>query len=210
MRKTDSLPLQNTDDLNLMMSLSPESTAIVIVDLQQGIAGLPLMPHSSSEVIARSIELGRALAAAGGIVVLVNVDYSAGFADRPQGLVDAPLSLPAGGLPDGWAALLPEVAQLPASVRITKRQHSAFFGTELDLQLRRRRIETVIVTGLATNFGVEGTARDAYALNYAVVIASDACSSTAIGLHDFALANVLPRVARVRTTAEILDALGDP
>ena len=196
------------DKLDLMMSLTPAFTAVVIVDLQQGIVGLPMTPHSSAEVVARSVKLGRTLAAAGGTVVLVNVDYSAGFADRPQGSVDAPLNLPPEGLPDGWAALLPEVAQLPTTVQITKRQHSAFFGTELDLQLRRRRIENVIVTGLATNFGVEGTARDAYSLNYAVVIASDACSSTAVGLHDFAIANVLPRVARVRTTADILHALG--
>ena len=163
------------------MMLDPLSTALVIVDLQHGIVDLPLMPHAASDVVTRSVELGRALHLAGGTVALVNVAYSAGFVDRPQGLVDEPLRLPPTGLPMGWSELLPEVADLPATVRVTKRQHSAFFGTELDLQLRRRRIETVLVTGLATNFGVEGTARDAYALNYGVIIASDACSSTAPG-----------------------------
>ena len=189
------------------MQLNPANTALVIIDLQHGIAGLSMTPHSSADVVARSSELGRALADAGGTVVLVNVDFSAGYADRPQGLVDAPLNLPAEGLPDGWATLVPEIAGLPAAVRVTKRQHSAFTGTELDLQLRRRNIHTIIVSGLATNFGVEGTARDAYGLNYGVIIASDACSRTAPGLHEFAVLNILPRVSLVRSTVQILEAL---
>lgn len=191
-----------------MLTLNPKTTALVIVDLQHGILALPMTPHDAAQVVARSVDLGRALAAAGGVVVLVNVDYSDRYADRPTGLVDAPLSLPADGLPTGWATLAPEVAALPAEVRITKRQHSAFFGTELDLQLRRRGVATVVICGLATNFGVEATARDAHALNYVVVIAADACSSTGATLHDFAVTHILPRIARVRTSSEIVGALG--
>ena len=189
-----------------MLTLDPKATALVLIDLQHGILALPLMPHDADHVAARSVDLGRALAAAGGVIVLVNVDYSDRYTDRPTGLVDAPLNLPAEGLPEGWATLAPEIAALPAQVRITKRQHSAFFGTELDLQLRRRGITAVVISGLATNFGVEATARDAHALNYAVVIASDACSSTAPGLHDFAVTHILPRIARVRTSSEIVAA----
>ena len=190
-----------------MLTLNPRSTALVLIDLQEGICSLPLEPHGAAEVVARCVALGRALAAAGGTVVLVNVDYAEGYADRPNGPVDAPLRLPEGGLPEGWAALVPEVAALPAGLRITKRQHSAFFGTELDLQLRRRRIDTVVVAGLATNFGVEGTARDAYNLDYAVLVVADACSSTGPGLHDFAVRSILPRIARVRDAGEIAAAL---
>lgn len=193
-----------------MPTLDPNTTALVIVDLQRGIVALPLVPHAAGDVVARAVALARALAEAGGTVALVNVDYAAGYADRPRGLVDKPLALPAEGLPEGWAALVPEVDALRAQVRVTKHHHSALAGTELDLQLRRRGIRTVVICGLATNFGVEGTARDAYGLDYSVVIASDACSSTGPGLHDFAVDNVLPRIARVRTTAEILAALGSP
>jgi nicotinamidase-related amidase len=190
-----------------MLTLDPKTTALVVIDLQRGILALPMTPHDGGDVVARSVALGRALAAAGGVVVLVNVDYSARYADRPNQPADAPLNLPAEGLPEGWATLAPDVAALPAQVRVTKRQHSAFFGTELDLQLRRRGITAVVICGLATNFGVEATARDAHALNYAVVIASDACSSTAPGLHDFAVTHILPRIARVRTSSEIVAAL---
>ena len=193
-----------------MLALDPKTTALVLIDLQQGILALPLMPHPAADVVARSVALAGALQAGGGLVVVVNVAYAADYADRPNQLTDAPLRLPADGLPEGWASLVPEVAALAAPVSITKRQQSAFFGTELDLQLRRRGIGTAVIAGVATNFGVEATARDASNLNYAVVIASDACSSTAPGLHEFAVANILPRIARVRVASEIMDALGLP
>ena len=95
-------------------------------------------------------------------------------------------------------------------MRITKRQMSAFFGAELDLQLRRRRCDTVVICGVATNLGVEATARGAFDLNYNVVIAADGCASVAPVLHEFAVQNTLPRIARVRRTAEILEAICTP
>jgi nicotinamidase-related amidase len=190
-----------------MLTLDPKTTALVVIDLQQGVLALPLTPHGAAEVVARSAGLGHAFARAGATVVLVNVDYSDGYADRPAQPADAPMGLPAEGLPEGWATLVPEVAALAAQVRVTKRQQSAFYGTELDLQLRRRGIVTVVLCGVATNFGVEATARDAHNANYAVVIAADACSSVAPGLHEFAVTNILTRIARVRGTAEIIAAL---
>lgn len=193
-----------------MLTLDAKTTALVLIDLQQGILAIPLTPTDAAHVVARAVALAGALATAGGLVVAVNVDYARDYADRPNQPTDAPLRLPPEGLPDAWAMLVPEVAALDAPVRITKRQQSAFFGTELDLQLRRRGIATVVIAGVATNFGVEATARDASNLNYAVVIASDGCSSTAPGWHDFAVTNILPRIARVRACAEIIDALSRP
>ena len=92
-------------------------------------------------------------------------------------------------------------------MRITKRQQGAFHGTELDLQLRRRGVTTIVLAGIATNFGVEQTAREAYQHGYAVVIAEDACTSVGPDLHRFAIERILPRIARVRSSDEILAAL---
>ena len=64
-----------------------------------------------------------------------------------------------------------------------------------------------MLCGVSTNFGVESTARDAWQHNYAVVIAEDASSSYAPELHRFSIEKILPRIARVRATAEILAAL---
>jgi nicotinamidase-related amidase len=90
---------------------------------------------------------------------------------------------------------------------ITKRQWSAFHGTELDLQLRRRGIRNLVLGGIATNFGVEPTARDAWQLGYATVVAEDACTSLGAPLHEFAITATLPRVSRVRMVADIVAAL---
>ena len=84
---------------------------------------------------------------------------------------------------------------------------SAFFGAELDLQLRRRGCRAIVICGVATNMGVEATARAAFDLNYDVIIAADACGTVAPGLHEFATENILPRIAQVRDTAAIVEAM---
>jgi nicotinamidase-related amidase len=75
----------------------------------------------------------------------------------------------------------------------------AFHGTALDQQLRRRGIRTVIMGGIATNFGVESTARAAFDHGYALVFAHDAMSSIK-GMHEFAVQSIFP--SSVRSAAQ--------
>ncbi|MFA6268084.1 MAG: isochorismatase family protein [Pseudolabrys sp.] len=189
-----------------MLELDPKTTALILIDLQKGILSRPLSPYSADQVVAAGARLGRAVIDAGGLLVLVNVHFGDHMAAAPRGLTDQPLAVPPGGLPPDWSEIVGDVAGLP-HLPITKRTWSAFFGTELDVQLRRRGIDTVIVGGVATNFGVESTARDGWHLNYNVVVAEDASTSMGDGLHAFAIEKVLPRVARVRKSEEIIDAL---
>ena len=191
----------------MSLTLDPRSCALVLIDLQKGILGVPLAPYSAAQIVENGVALGRKLKEAGGMVVLVNVAFANDSADRLKQEVDAPTPAPAGGMPAEWSEFAPEVGSLQADVVITKRQWSAFYGTELDLQLRRREIKTIVLGGVATNFGVESTARDAWQHNYSVVIAEDACSSMGADLHQFAMEKVLRRVARVRSTAAILAGL---
>ena len=79
----------------------------------------------------------------------------------------------------------------------------AFHGTELDLQLRRRGIQTIVLGGVATNMGVESTARQAWEHGYAVVLAEDATSGLSAQMHDFAIGNTFPRISRVVTSADL-------
>ncbi len=183
------------------------TTALVVVDLQLGVLEPEPVPFGKSEIVRRAATLGRAFADAKAPIVLTTTNFSPDYADAPKGTADTPWALPKDGLPADFATLVPEIDALPAAVRITKRQMSAFFGAELDLQLRRRRCDTVVICGVATNLGVEATARAAFDLNYNVVIAADACGSVAPGLHEFAIANILPRIARIRQTTEIIRAL---
>lgn len=189
------------------LTLDPASTALVLIDLQNGTLAFPLAPYGRDALVARAAGLGQAFAAAGAPIVVVTIGFSPDGADRLTQAVDVPMLLPEGGLPADWSDLAPEIAGLPTAVAITKRQWSAFHGTELDLQLRRRGIRSVVVAGIATNFGVESTARDAWQRGYVVIVAEDACTSLEADLHHFAVTKTLPRVSRVRQSGEIAAAL---
>jgi nicotinamidase-related amidase len=91
---------------------------------------------------------------------------------------------------------------------ITKRQWGALHGTELDTLLRRRGIDTIIVGGVATNFGVETTVREGWSHGYSIIVAEDASTTFSAAMQDFPMTLVFPRIARVRSVAEIVEALG--
>ena len=190
-----------------MLKLEQKTTSLIVIDLQEGILHPELVPFGPKQIVRQAAALGHAFEQAGSPIILTTTDFASGYVDAPRGLADSPWELPKGGLPARFANLVPEIDALPAAVRLVKRQMSAFFGSELDLQLRRRGCETVVICGVATNLGVEATARAAFDLNYNVVLASDACSSVAPGWHEFATEKILPRIARVRETREILEAV---
>jgi nicotinamidase-related amidase len=190
-----------------MLALNPRKSALVLIDLQQGVVGMSLAPHAPALFVANGVALARRFSAAGGTVVLVRVAFAASGVDRLSRPVDEPMRLSAGGPPPGWSDLVPEVAALQHDVAIVKRQWGAFYGTELDLQLRRRGVDTVVLAGIATNFGVEGTAREAWQHNYAVVFAEDAMSAPTAEHHRFAVEKIFPRLGLVRSTKAILAAL---
>jgi nicotinamidase-related amidase len=190
-----------------MLALDPRTTALVLIDVQKGVLSMPLAPHGAAQVIQNAARLGLHFDEVGGLVALVHVAFSGGAGDRLALPVDAPPPAPQGGLPVDWADFAPEIGALRAAIVITKRQWGAFYGTELDLQLRRRGIGTLVLAGVATNFGVEQTAREAWQHNYAVVVAEDAVTSLSEELHRFSIEKILPRIARVRSTAEIVGAL---
>ena len=106
-----------------------------------------------------------------------------------------------------WAEFVPELTPTPSDVVITKRQWGAFYGTELDLQLRRRKIDTIVLCGIATDFGVESTARFAYEYGYQQIFAEDAMASRSDEQHNAAVNFIFKRMGRVRKTGEILEAL---
>ena len=189
----------------MALELDPRKTALVMIDLQKGILGAPRAPHSVEDVLARNIAIARALKAAGGLVVPVRVDFGPNGSLAPTGQIDAP-GLPA--LPDDFTELHPDVLALDPDLIVTKRQWGAFHGTELDLALRRHGITTVLLTGVATNFGVESTAREGWSLDYNMVVVEDACSTFSAEWHAFSVEAILPRVSRLRSTADVLSALG--
>lgn len=177
-----------------MLTLSPATTALVLIDLQHGITALPLQPISGAELAERAKPVAARFREAGAPVVLVNVDFGPDFVDAPKQPVDVASSR--GALPADWSQLVDGLAA-PGDLRVTKRQWGAFTGTGLEQQLRRRGIDTIVLGGIATNFGVESTARHAWELGFAVVLAQDLCAGVSIELHEMTIKHVLPRIARV-------------
>ena len=186
-----------------MESLNPHATALVLVDLQKGILGFPLAPHSGAAVLQSAAQLARRFRAAGAAVVLTRVTWSGNFVDALQQPVDRPLPGPA-ELPSEWGDFPAELEENAGDIIITKRQWGAFHGTELDLQLRRRGIKTIVLGGIATNMGVESTARQAWEHGYEIVFADDAISSINSDLHSFAMQSIFPIIGRVRRSADIM------
>jgi nicotinamidase-related amidase len=183
------------------LAIDPRTTAIVLIDLQQGIVALPLAPRPGAEVVANAVRLLERFRSLGSAVALVRV----GFLDDKDRL-NLPVDTPAPGrLPLG--GIIPEVGPREGDIQITKRQWGAFYGTELDLQLRRRGIRTIVIGGIATNFGVESTARDAYERGYAQVFVEDAMTSVSAAAHTFAVNVVFPRIGRIRSTDDVLKAM---
>jgi nicotinamidase-related amidase len=182
------------------------TTALVLIDLQQGVVPLPILsPHTGADVVRRAADLAAAFRAAGSPVVYVRVDI-AQFAHPPT---DRTMRDPSSPPPPPAASnLVPESGYQPNDLFVTKHQWGAFHKTDLDAQLRSRGIRTIVLGGIATNFGVESTARSATDLGYGVVFAEDAMTSISAEAHGFAIQQIFPFVGRVRKTAEILAELG--
>ena len=186
------------------MQLDPKSTSLVLIDLQRGVLARTTAPHAAAEVYRRSMLLAQRFRDAGALVVRVRVSFSADLADALRPPVDEPTHYAA--LPAGWDEF-PEPLP-PQDLVITKHQWGAFYGTELELQLRRRGITTLLMCGISTNFGVESTARDGWERGFRIVFVEDAMAGMSAEAHAFAIATIFPRIGRVRSSADVLAALG--
>ena len=188
------------------LRIEPAKTALVVIDLQRGIVAMPSEPRSSTEVVSRAAQLAAALRKAGGTVVFVHVTPSADGKDALRPITDA--TPPTGrARPPDWADFVPELGIQPTDLVITKRQWGAFYGTELDLQMRRRGVDTIILCGISTSLGVESTARDAYERCYNQIFVEDAMAARDPEEHRHTVLSLFPRLGRVRSTAEVIAAI---
>ena len=189
------------------LTLDPKKSALVLIDLQKGIVGRPLAPRTGTEVVQNASRLVARFRALGATVVLVRVSFQPDFRDCLSPPADAATQFNAAAFPPDWADLVPELGPKPGDIVIVKRQWGAFYGTELDLQLRRREVRTIVLGGIATNIGVESTARSAHEHGYAQVFVEDAMTSNTTEDHQFAVQRIFSRLGQVRSTEEVLAAL---
>lgn len=175
-------------------------TALVVVDLQKGITGLPTA-HPAEEVLERSARLAAAFRAHDLPVALVNVTGGAPGRTEAGG---------AGGgeRPADWAELRAELGAGPDDILVTKKTWGAFHGTGLDMELRRHGVTQVVLAGIATSIGVESTARAAYEHGYHVAVATDAVTDMDADAHRNTVDRIFPRLGETGTTEEVLALLG--
>ncbi|HEX4576837.1 MAG TPA: hydrolase [Edaphobacter sp.] len=184
--------------------LDPKTTALILIDLEHAIVAMTLAPYTSAEVVSRAAKLADAFRQSGGAVIYVRVLVTE-MARLP---VDEQLMRGAGAPPPNASELVPEAGVQPDDLIVRKRQWGAFYGTDLEQLLRRRGIRTIVIGGIATNIGVESTARAAFDQGYEVVFAEDAMSSISAEIHEFPIKNIFPLMGRVRSVEQIVKALG--
>jgi nicotinamidase-related amidase len=174
------------------------TAALVLIDLQKGVVGLPTA-HPTSEIVDRSAQLARAFRKRDLPVVLVNVTGMApGRTDAGRMKLD---------LPPDWAELVPELEQQADDHLITKQRIGAFLGTSLDEVLRKRGVTQIFLAGVATGSGVEATARSAHDLGYNVVFVVDAMTDMNAEVHRHSVERTFPRLGETESTENVLRQL---
>ncbi|ETY74562.1 cysteine hydrolase [Lactiplantibacillus fabifermentans] len=191
-----------TDKLDL------RQTALVIVDLQDNILDAqPLYPRDAQQVLAANNQLVAALKNTPALIALVGVKMATFRQLYP--FVSGPdeRDLDHAG-DDGKLALeIANDADATNVVKITKHNPGAFFGTDLDLQLRRHGIQNIILTGVSTSNGVYATALDAFQNAYQLIVVEDACADRKLVRHQFFFDEMFDRLGTVTTLAELLPRL---
>ncbi|MGW1590524.1 isochorismatase family protein [Streptomyces sp. NPDC002386] len=165
-------------------ALDPRRTALVLVDLMDRVVALPLEPRKGTEVLTTAEELATAFRAAGSLVVLIRVERPA-VAEQPPGS-----GLVAGLRRDG-------------DVEVVKRTIGGFQGTDLDQRLRERGVGTLVFGGIATNLGVESTARAAADLGYDLVFVEDAMAALTAPEHEASVRLDFPRLGTVVRASDV-------
>ena len=187
------------------LNLDKGKTAIVVIDLQKGIASIPTEPYSSKVVIENTAKMLKEFRKNSMPVFLINVTPSKDMKDALRPISETSFSM--SNYDSSWSEFVPDLDIQPTDFRITKHQWGAFYGTELDLQLRRRKIETIVLCGIATNFGVESTARFAYEFGFNQIFVEDAMAARSKDEHNIPVKYNFPRLGLIRSTDQVIKAL---
>jgi len=206
----------NVNDFNLKKS------ALLFFDILNGYVAEPEpgKPRLLKPWIQNAVKLGKVGRAAGLPVFFAKGNHRPDGATNALTITDTNNSLtpwPNGEVTktkmhviagDKSSDVLADLDPKPDDYYIVKYRWSAFFQTYLDLALRSRGIDTLIVSGGSTDVGVTATLYSGRDLDYNQIVVSDACgTSHDQRAHDALMEIVFPRMARVRTTDQVIEMI---
>ena len=207
--------------MNAPERLDPARTALLFFDMLNGHVKKndPATKARYAPVIGCAVRLLEAARRAGVVVMYAAAHHRADNATSAHLATDTDNRLRP--IPSGttrelkpvvaagtWEAqVIDELKPQPQDYMIPKFRWSAFYQTYLDLALRNRNIDTLLISGGSTDVGVASTAYAARDLDYNLVVVSDACTSPEQDNHEQFMRRIFPRMARVRTTEEVLRML---
>lgn len=186
---------------------------MVVIDLQDGIVKMSTA-HPGTVIVQQSARLVEAFRKAGLPVVIVNV--------VPWGAASGKVRTQAPGMPKdeaaqkqaraameaaGFFTIVPELGSRPEDIYVTKKTWNAFYDTDLELRLKELDVTNIVLCGIATSIGVEGTARAAYERGFNVSFVEDAMTDMVLSAHENSLGTIFPRLGEVDTTDAVLGLL---
>ena len=185
-----------------MITELDKNTALVLIDLQNSVLSVQTKPHSVEDVLKNVNELIEAFRKKQLPVVLINVKPAGTWMQSRKEAKMPPF-------PDDENAyqISDKVNADKNDIYITKHTWNAFFETELNNELKKRSITNIILAGISTSIGVEGTARAASELGYNITLATDATADRVESAHYHSIEIIFPRLGETGTTKEIIEIL---
>jgi nicotinamidase-related amidase len=175
-------------------------TALLIMDVQ------PSIVDRIEDAEALLERLGVALAAgrdAGLTIVYVTIGFRSGYPEiSPRNRAFAGIADSGAFVLDGSSDIHPAVAPFVSDIVVVKRRVSAFAGSDLDVVLRARDVERLVLSGIATSGVVLSTLRAAADLDFGITVLRDGCADSDPEVHRVLLEKVFPRQAEVVTVDE--------
>ena len=192
-----------------MVTTIDKHTALVLIDLQKGLVKMDYV-HPMKNILIKASMLMDVFRSANLPIVIVHVNPIDAVWTKTRVEVNAMptnpvmnqiarLAMPMMGFTD----IVPEIEIQPHDIVIEKKSWNAFFQTSLDTKLKNRKITQLVLGGIYTSIGVEGTARAASELGYNLIFATDAMTDKVLEAHENSIRNIFPRIGEVGTVMEI-------
>ena len=191
----------------LESSLDPARTAVLSMDLQAAIVRIYTGEHEQS-LIARAADLLLRCRERSIAVIHIQVGFRPGLPEiNPRNALFAAIrnSPERQKVFEGDAGRIhPALGPAGDDIVITKHRVSAFTGTDLEMILRAKGIDTLLLFGIATSGVVLSTLLDAFDADYRVIVVGDCCADTDAEVHRVLLERFFPRRGTVLTVADLI------